>query len=132
MNDHRILLRGIVRTGLRGISLIGSRNFPIIISGRPAFRLFPGTLNVHLIDAVYHPPKSEVIRLEGAEYGGRVNVSILPCRIFDRLAFVLRPDTDTGKHGDPPEAILEIATDVGLRSTYGLKDGDVVEVSLPS
>ncbi|HEV2294844.1 MAG TPA: hypothetical protein VGR35_13395 [Tepidisphaeraceae bacterium] len=52
--------------------------------------------------------------------------------VFDRPAFVLRTDTDDGKHGDPPEAILEIVSDVRLRSLYGLNDGDVVEVTLPA
>lgn len=71
-----------------------------------------------------------MIRLEGVEYGGEVNVSILPCRLFSRSAFVLRTDCDDGKHGDPPEATLEIASNVGLRSAYGVNDGDVVEVTL--
>ena len=30
-----------------------------------------------------------------------------------------------------PEAILEVATDIGLREEYGLMDGDVVEVEVP-
>ena len=30
----------------------------------------------------------------------------------------------------PPERILEIATDVNLRDTYKLKDGDIVEVEI--
>jgi CTP-dependent riboflavin kinase len=49
---------------------------------------------------------------------------------FARPAFILRPDTDDGKHGDPPEAILEITTDIKLRDTFGLNDGDVVEVEI--
>ena len=53
-----------------------------------------------------------------------------PCRIFGRKAFILRPDTDDGKFGDPTERILEIATDVGIKDTYGVKDGDIVEVEV--
>ena len=70
------------------------------------------------------------LRLEKEEYGGRVSVSILPCKIAGRKAFILRPDTDTRKYGDPPEKILEIATDVNLRHTYKLNDGDLVEVEV--
>jgi CTP-dependent riboflavin kinase len=58
----------------------------------------------------------------------RAIVSIVPCKIVGRKAFIPRPDTDTRKHGHPPETILEIATDVNLRDTYKLKDGDIVEV----
>ncbi len=53
-----------------------------------------------------------------------------PCRIFGRKAFILRPDTDHGKFGDSPERILEVATDVGIRETYGVKDRDIVEVEV--
>ena len=55
----------------------------------------------------------------------------MPCKIVGRKAFILRPDTDTGKHGDPPARILEIATDVNLRDMYKLKDGDLIELEVP-
>ncbi|MDP6635672.1 MAG: DUF120 domain-containing protein [Phycisphaerae bacterium] len=92
-------------------------------------KLFPGTLNVHLINQSYRIP-SDCIRLEKEEYGGTVSVSIGKCRIFGREAFILRTDSDTGKLGDSPESILEIASDVNFRQTYGLKDEDVVEVEI--
>ena len=92
-------------------------------------KLYPGTLNVHLSDAIFPTPK-DAIRFEKEEYGGRVSVSIAPCKIFGRKAFILWPDTDNGKFGDPPERILEVATDVGIRETYGIKDGDIVEVDI--
>jgi len=57
-------------------------------------------------------------------------VSLAPCRIFGRKALILRPDTDHGKFGDSPERILEVATDVGIRETYGVKDRDIVEVEV--
>ena len=49
--------------------------------------------------------------------------------LAERLSFS-GPDTDTGKFGDPPEKILEIATDVWIKETYGVKDGDTVEVEV--
>jgi riboflavin kinase len=92
-------------------------------------RLFPGTLNVHLTSGSYRTP-TNALRLEEEDYNGPVSVSILPCTIVGRKAFILRPDTDTGKHADPPERILQIATHVNLRDTYGLKDGDIVEIEV--
>lgn len=91
--------------------------------------LYPGTLNVHLIEQSYQFPE-DCLRLEKEEYGGTVSVSISPCRIFGRRAFILRTDSDAGRHDTPSEMILEIATDVRLRDTYNLKDGDRVEVEV--
>jgi CTP-dependent riboflavin kinase len=54
----------------------------------------------------------------------------VPCKIAGRKAFILRPDTDAGKYGDPPERILEIAADVNLRDMYRLKDGDIIEIEV--
>ena len=90
---------------------------------------FPGTLNVHLIDCLYYFPK-DCVRLEKEEYGGTVSVSMTPCRILDKEAYILRTDSDTGKHGYSPEQILEIAADVKLRDEFDLKDGDLVDVEI--
>jgi riboflavin kinase, archaea type len=91
--------------------------------------LYPGTLNVELSSAYSLP--SKVIRLEAHEYGGRVSVSMVPCRIFDRPAFLLRTDQNESGAGHHPRNIIEIATDIRLRDAYQLKDGDWVEVELP-
>jgi riboflavin kinase, archaea type len=131
MTQEVVKLRGIVRSG-KGDFAQWIEKLSEHYIRKTGVQLFPGTLNVHLIDTEYPLPARHVIRLEGAEYDGDVNISILPCRIFDRPAFVLRTDTDDGKLGDPPESILEIACEVGLRSAYGLQDGDVVEVFLPA
>lgn len=121
-------LRGIVRSG-KGDFSYWLEKLESYYTSKTGIKLFPGTLNVHLIDQVYVIPENP-LRLEKEEYGGRVSVSIIPCQIFGRTAFILRTDTDPGKFGDKPEQILEIATDVKLRDTYGLKDGDVVEVEV--
>ena len=121
-------LRGVVRSG-KGDFSFWLDKLECYYTSKTGMKLFPGTLNVHLIDQSYPTPK-DALRLEKEEYGGRVSVSIVPCWIFGRAAFILRPDTDQGKFGDPPEGILEIATDVKLREVYGLNDGDVVEVAV--
>jgi riboflavin kinase len=122
------LLRGIVRSGNGNFSFWLGR-LEAYYTQKTGMKLYPGTLNVRLIDAIFPTPK-DAIRLESDEYGGRVSVSMAPCRIFGRKAFILRPDTDTGKFGDPPERILEVATDIGIRETYGINDGDIVEVDV--
>ena len=92
-------------------------------------RLYPGTLNVELSSPYSIPP--DAIRLEANEYGGRVSVSIVPCRIFDRRAFLLRTDQNERGTGYHPRNIIEIATDIRLRDAYQLSDGDWVEVQFP-
>ena len=88
--------------------------------------LFPGTLNVSLAEP-YSVPK-DAIRLEGEEYGGTVSVSIVPCSIFGRQAFILRTDANEQGRGHHPRTVIEIATDVKLRERYQLHDGDEVEI----
>ncbi|HLH19428.1 MAG TPA: DUF120 domain-containing protein [Bryobacteraceae bacterium] len=121
---------------LRGRVVSGRANFGFWIERLNAFyaektgmRLYPGTLNIEL-PAPYSLPAS-VLRLEAKEYGGTVSVSIVPCRIFDRPAFLLRTDPNEQGTGHHSRNIIEIATDVRLRDIFQLKDGDWVEVELP-
>jgi riboflavin kinase len=58
-------------------------------------------------------------------------VSIVPCQIFGRQAFLLRTDQNERGTGHHPRNIIEIATDIRLRDAYQLRDGDSVEVELP-
>ena len=97
-------------------------------SQKTGMRLYPGTLNLRLPEPYSLP--ADVIRLEKEEYGGTVSVSLLPCTIFGRRAFLLRTDKNESGQGDHPRNIIEIATDVKLRDAYGLKDGDEIEVFL--
>jgi len=92
-------------------------------------KLYPGTLNVELSSEYTLP--ADVIRLEADEYGGSVSVSIVPCRIFNHTAFLLRTDPNERGTGPHPRTIIEIATDVRLRDYYQLKDGDRVEIDFP-
>jgi riboflavin kinase len=88
--------------------------------------LYPGTLNVEL-SAPYSLP-ADAICLEASEYRGSVSVNIVPCRIFDRPAFLLRTDQNEQGTGHHPRNIIEIATDIRLRDAYELKDGDLVDI----
>jgi len=121
---------------LQGKVVSGVANFGFWIERLSSFyeaktgmRLYPGTLNIELA-APYSLP-ANVLRLEAHEYGGTVSVSIVPCRIFDRRAFLLRTDANERGTGHHPRNIIEIATDIRLRDAHQLKDGDWVEVEFP-
>jgi hypothetical protein len=70
------LLRGIVRSGKGNFSFWLGR-LEAYYTQKTGMKLYPGTLNVHLSDAIFPTPK-DAIRLEKEEYGGRVSVSMAP------------------------------------------------------
>jgi riboflavin kinase len=122
-------------TVLKGVVVSGLGNFSFWLEKlehhytlKTGMRLFPGTLNLSL-DEPYSLPE-HVIRLEKEEYGGAVSVSMVPCLVFGRSAFLLRTDANEAGQGHHPKNIIEIATDIKLRDAYHLQDGDVVEVHL--
>ena len=92
-------------------------------------RLFPGSLNVHC-DAEYVLPAGTLLRLEPDEYGGRVGMNIVPCRIGGVRAFILRTDQNESGTGHHSRNVVELAAEVKLRSRLGLRDGDVVEITI--
>jgi len=121
---------------LKGVVVSGMGNFSFWIeklesyyTQKTGMRLFPGTLNLRLAEPYSLP--AEVIRLEKEEYGGTVSVSLVPCSVFGKQAFLLRTDANEEGRGHHPKNIIEIATDVKLRDAYGLRDGDEVEVDFP-
>lgn len=89
--------------------------------------LCPGSLNV-VLDEQWELPR-ERVRLEAPEVG--VGVSLVRCTFLDRPAFIFRTDADDAK-GPEQRAIIEILSDVHLRDTYGLEDGDSVEIRIPN
>ena len=122
-------MRGVVTTG-RGDFGQWIEKLQDHYERKTGMRLFPGTLNLRLGEPF--SLSGDVIRLEKEEYGGRVSVNMIPCRILGRSAFILRTDQNENGSGHHPKTILEIATDVKLRDIFGLVDGDMVEVEIPS
>jgi riboflavin kinase, archaea type len=121
-------LRGRVASG-RGEFGFWIQRLSSLYEQKTGLRFYPGTLNVEL-SSPYSVP-ANAIRLEASEYGGRVSVHIVPCRIFDRPAFLLRTDQNEQGTGHHPRNVIEIATDVRLRDAYELTDGDWVEIQFP-
>lgn len=118
-------LVGKVKSGMNSLSYWMTKLEPYY-TAKTGMKLFPGSLNVELSYPFQLP--EHVVRLEGHEYGGTVSLSILPCRIFDRKAFIVRTDKNASGVGDHPLTIIEVITDVKLRDAYGLQDGDEVIV----
>lgn len=121
-------LLGEVRTGKNDFSFWMNK-LSSYYTEKTGMIFFPGTLNIHLANGKYYLPQN-CLRLEKEEYLGTVSVSMVACRIFGKNAYILRTDSDAGKHGYSKEQILEIATDVKLRDKFNLKDGDLVEVEV--
>jgi len=123
-----MILRGRVRTGLgdfgKWIGRLQSH-----YREKTGLSLYPGTLNVEL-EAPYRVPPNPM-RLEAHEYGGSVSVNIVPCRIFDLPAIILRTDRNEAGEGAHPHTLVEIACEHRLRDRFGLKDGDWVEIEVP-
>ena len=120
---------------LRGEVVSGMGNFSYWIEklqghylGKTGMAFYPGTLNVQLAEPYSLPER--VIRLEASEYGGRVSVSMVPCTIRGKKAFLLRTDANEQGRGHHPKTIVEIACDVRLREFLQLHDGDVVEIEI--
>lgn len=120
-------LRGKVRSGIGDFSYWIEKLRPYYRE-KTGLELFPGTLNVELAEPYRLPARP--LRLEASEYGGTVSVSLVPCRVFGRRAFILRTDRNERGTGPHPRTVVEIATDVKLRDAYGLSDGDEIEIEL--
>ena len=122
-----VVLTGKVETGVGNFSYWIERLHEHYLR-KTGMSLFPGTLNVRLEEGYSVPADSP--SLEGREYGGTVNVYIVPCRIFGERAVILRPYA--AEHGEDPDDrnIVEVACEVKLRDKYNLRDGDVVRVEV--
>jgi len=120
-----VILRGKVKSGMNNLSY-WMEKLEKYYTEKTGVKLYPGSLNIELPEPYSLP--SSVIRLEKEEYGGTVSVSILPCQIFGRKAFIIRTDKNASGTGDHPLNIIEVATDVKLRDEYNLSDGDIVEI----
>ena len=123
-----MILLGVVQSGENNFSYWLSKLEPYY-TAKTGMKLFPGTLNVHL-DKAYESP-AETLCLRKEEFGGEVSVKIIPCRIFGREAFILRPYRD-GLEDNYDKRVVEIATDIKLRDAYQLKDGDIVQIEVAS
>ena len=110
--------------------------FNVAYSEKLGICVFPGSLNIALdqvfdwFDARYQAHR---IWFGREEYGGERDILLLPCELvsFDhRKAFLWTPTTAAKDRRDP--WVVEIVSDVNLRDQFGLQDGDVVEIRVPT
>ena len=96
--------------------------------------VFPGSLNL----ALPHPFEWQAAKLQPhvisfghEEYGGERDILLLPCRLRSldgQRAFLWT--TTTAARGDQDACVVEIVAPIGLRATFGLRDGDEVTVEV--
>jgi CTP-dependent riboflavin kinase len=98
--------------------------------------VFPGSLNIaldHVFDWFDARYEAHRIWFSREEYGGERDILLLPCELISldcRRAFFWTPTTAARDRRDP--WVVEIVADVNLRHHFGLQDGDVVEVRVPT
>jgi len=129
------VLRGRVQPGQNNAShWLGL--FNAAYSRKLGMPVFPGSLNLALDQAFdWFAPRYQphIVWFGRGEYGGERDILLLPCvltSLGDRKAFLWTPTTAARDRPDP--WVVEVVCDVKLRETYGLADGDLVDVELPT
>ena len=129
-----VVLEGRVQAGTGDASRWLSR-FNAEYSRKVEMEVFPGSLNVALgrpFDWAAAEVKRHVVWFGREEYGGQRDILLLPCRLGNldgQRAFLWSTTTAAQDRDDP--WVVEIVAPVGLRATYGLRDGDLVVIELP-
>jgi CTP-dependent riboflavin kinase len=96
--------------------------------------IFPGSLNLELeasFDWYAKRYRPHIVWFGRDEYGGERDILLLPCilsKLDRKQAFLWT--TTTAAHDRPNKNLIEVITDVPLRASYGLVDGDRVDVEL--
>ena len=129
------LLAGTVQAGL-GDASRWLKLFNAAYSEKLGISVFPGSLNIALdhvfdwFDARYEAHRMWFSR---EEYGGERDILLLPCELVSldhRKAFLWTPTTAARDRRDP--WVVEVVSDVNPRDHFGLQDGDVLEIRVPT
>jgi len=129
----KIVLSGRIQAGKNDASRWLDK-FNEAYSRKLGMSVFPGSLNLALEENFdWFAPRwqPKIIPFGRDEYGGERDILLLPCILPNqesRRAFLWTPTTAARDRPDP--WVVELVADVGLRHTYGLRDGDVMAVEL--
>ena len=119
-----MIYKGKVKTGL-GEGSSWMKMAKDIFKKKYHIDVFLGTLNVELEEDIYISENEKILP---DEYGGNLNVLVQKCKINGKLGYIVRTEKNNTKNGDHPLNIVEVVSDVNFRDTYGLRDGDLVNV----
>lgn len=129
----KVVLNGKVQAGKNDASRWLDK-FNVAYSRKLGMPIFPGSLNIALetnFDWFASRWQAQTIWFGQEEYGGERDILLLPCVLPNqgsRRAFLWTTTTAARDRLDP--WVIELVTDVGLRQTYGLRDGDPISVEL--
>jgi CTP-dependent riboflavin kinase len=129
------LLAGKVQAGL-GEASRWLKLFNAAYSEKLGMSVFPGSLNIaldHVFNWFNARYEAQTIWFGREEYGGERDILLLPCELVSldhRKAFLWTPTTAARDRRDP--WVVEIVADVNLRDHFGLQDGDLVEIRVPT
>ena len=129
-----VVLAGRVQPGKGDASRWLSR-FNAAYSRKLGMPVFPGSLNVGLdapFDWFAPSLQPHVVWFGRGEYGGERDILLLRCALpgLGGLPAFLWSTTTAARDRDDPW-VVEVVAAVGLRATYGLRDGDTVVIELP-
>jgi CTP-dependent riboflavin kinase len=129
-----LVLVGRVQTG-KGDASHWLARFNAAYSRKLDMPVFPGSLNVALPHALRlagaSAPATRGLVWAREEYGGERDILLVPCRLQNlggQRAFLWTPTTAARDRSDP--WVVEVVAPVGLRATFGLRDGDEVIVEV--
>ena len=129
------LLAGKVQAGL-GNASHWLKLFNAAYSEKLGMPVFAGSLNIaldHVFDWFDARYEAHTIWFGREEYGGERDILLLRCELVSldyRGASLWTPTTAARDRRDP--WVVEIVADVDLRNHFGLQDGDMVEIRVPT
>jgi CTP-dependent riboflavin kinase len=125
-------ITGLVESGT-GNANIWLGTFNAAYARKLGMAVFPGSLNLrlpHPFDWTNNRYAEHLIRFDRTEYGGERDILFLACRLASLKGHPAYLWTTTTPRAGDARYIIEIVTNVSLRVTYGLKDGDHLTVDL--
>ncbi len=127
------ILRGRIQSG-KGDAARWLSRFNEAYARKTGMPVFPGSLNVLLdeeFDWFAPRRRPHVVMFQREEYGGERDVLLLPCVLTGLGSLQGFLWSTTRAALNPLERrLVEVIAPVGIKATYGVKDGDPIEIEL--